>query len=477
MRGICPHALFVVSCLAVSTMEKTSAQTIGEPQQMRLPTVAIVGRPNVGKSTLFNRLVGRRAAIVEDTPGITRDRLYSEAEWRGRVFQVVDTGGVLLEEDDPLITQVRIQALAAIEEADVILFMVDVIEGITPADEELADVLRTTTKPVLLVANKVDNARREADAAEFYALGWDEVFTISAIHGHGVAEVLDWVVELLPPAIPAEEEDAAIKLAIVGRPNVGKSSLVNAILGAPRVIVSDIPGTTRDAIDTPFERDGQKMVLIDTAGIRRPGKVQGSVEYYSVLRAQKAIKRCDVALLVLDGPDGITDGDKRVGGYAVDEGRACVVVVNKWDLMKNPASKTLMMDFTRIFRKECPFLHFAPLVFASALTGMGVPAVVDTALEAAEAHAHRIPTGTLNQLIHDAVDARPYSRKGKMLKVYYTTMPSVKPPTVVLFVNDPDIVHFSYLRYLENQIRQQFSLEGTPIRMEVREATGKSRND
>ena len=477
MRCICPHALFVVSCLAVSTMEKTSAQTIGESQRMSLPTVAIVGRPNVGKSTLFNRLVGRRVAIVEDTPGITRDRLYGEAEWRGRAFQVVDTGGVLLEEDDPLITQVRIQALAAIEEADVILFMVDAVEGITPADEELADVLRTTTKPVLLIANKVDNARREADAAEFYALGWDEVFTISAVHGHGVAEVLDRVVELLPPAISAEEEDIAIKLAIVGRPNVGKSSLVNAMLGAPRVIVSDIPGTTRDAIDTPFERDGQKMVLIDTAGIRRPSKVQGSVEYYSVLRAQKAIKRCDVALLVLDGPEGVTDGDKRVGGYAVDEGRACVVVVNKWDLMKNPTSKTLMIDFTRIFRKECPFLHFAPLVFASALTGMGVSAVVDTALEAAEAHAHRIPTGMLNRLIHNAADARPYSRKGKMLKVYYATMHSVQPPTVLLFVNDPDIVHFSYLRYLENQIRQQFPLEGTPIRMEVREATGKSRND
>ncbi len=473
----CLRTLFVVSSLAVSTMEKTSVQTIGEPQQMRLPTVAIVGRPNVGKSTLFNRLVGRRVAIVEDTPGITRDRLYGEAEWRGRAFQVVDTGGVLLEDSDPLITQVRIQALSAIEEADVILFMVDAIEGVTPADEELADVLRTTTKPVLLVANKVDNTRREADAAEFYALGWDEVFTISAVHGHGVAEVLDRVIELLPPATPAEEEDTTIKLAIVGRPNVGKSSLVNAILGAPRVIVSEIPGTTRDAIDTPFERDGQKMVLIDTAGIRRPGKVQGSVEYYSVLRAQKAIKRCDVALLVLDGPEGVTDGDKRVGGYAVEEGRACVVVVNKWDLMKNPTSKTLMMDFTRIFRKECPFLHFAPLVFTSALTGMGVPAVVDTALEAAEAHAHRIPTGVLNRLIHDAVDARPYSRKGKMLKVYYATMPSVKPPTVVLFVNDPDIVHFSYLRYLENQIRQQFPLEGTPIRMEVREATGKHRTD
>ncbi len=458
-------------------MEKTSVQTIGEPQQMRLPTVAIVGRPNVGKSTLFNRLVGKRVAIVEDTPGITRDRLYGETEWRGRAFQVVDTGGVLLEDSDPLITQVRIQALSAIEEADVILFMVDAVEGITPADEELADVLRTTTKPVLLVANKVDNTRREADAAEFYALGWDEVFTISSIHGHGVAEVLDRVIELLPPATPAEEEDTTIKLAIVGRPNVGKSSLVNAILGAPRVIVSEIPGTTRDAIDTPFERDGQKMVLIDTAGIRRPGKVQGSVEYYSVLRAQKAIKRCDVALLVLDGPEGVTDGDKRVGGYAVEEGRACVVVVNKWDMMKNPTSKALMMDFTRIFRKECPFLHFAPLVFTSALTGMGVSAVVDTALEAAEAHAHRIPTGVLNRLIHDAVDARPYSRKGKMLKVYYATMPSVKPPTVVLFVNDPDIVHFSYLRYLENQIRQQFPLEGTPIRMEVREATGKHRTD
>jgi len=458
-------------------MEKTSAQTNGKSQQLRLPTVAIVGRPNVGKSTLFNRLVGRRLAIVEDTPGITRDRLYGETEWRGRAFQAVDTGGVLLDDTDPLIVQVRIQALAAIEEADVILLLVDAVEGITPADEELAEVLRITTKPVLLVANKVDNTRREADAAEFYALGWEEVFTVSAVHGHGVAEVLDRVVDLLPPATLLEEEETTIRLAIVGRPNVGKSSLVNAILGAPRVIVSDIPGTTRDAIDTPFERDGQKMVLIDTAGIRRPGKVQGSVEYYSVLRAQKAIQRCDVALLVLDGPQGVTDGDKRVGGYAVEEGRACVVVVNKWDLMKNPTSRALMLDFTRIFRKECPFLHFAPLVFASALAGMGVPAVVDTALEAVEAHAHRIPTGILNRLLHDAVDARPYSRKGKNLKVYYATMPSTKPPTIVLFVNDPDIVHFSYLRYLENQIRRQFPLEGTPIRIEVREATGKQHSD
>jgi len=457
-------------------MEKTSLQTIRESQLLRLPTVAIVGRPNVGKSTLFNRLVGRRVAIVEDTPGITRDRLYGEAEWRGQAFQVVDTGGVLLEDEDPLVTQVRLQALAAIEEAEVILFLVDAIEGITPADEELADVLRTTHKPVLLLVNKVDNLRRQADAAEFYALGWEEMFPISAIHGHGVADVLDRVVELLPPAKLAEEDETAVNLAIVGRPNVGKSSLVNAILGAPRVIVSEIPGTTRDAIDTPFERDGQRMVLIDTAGIRRPGKVQGSVEYYSVLRAQRAVQRCDVALLVLDGPQGVTDGDKRVGGYAVEAGRACVVVVNKWDLMKNPSSKTLMMDFTRIFRKECPFLHFAPLVFASALTGMGISAVVDTALEAAEAHAHRIPTGVLNRLIHDAVDARPYTRKGKMLKVYYATMPSVKPPTVVLFVNDPDIMHFSYLRYLENAIRQQFPLEGTPIRIEVREATGKQRD-
>jgi GTP-binding protein len=457
-------------------MENTSTQNAITSQSPRLPTVAIVGRPNVGKSTLFNRLVGRRVAIVEDTPGITRDRLYGEAEWRGRAFQVVDTGGVLLEEKDPLITQVRIQAMAAVEEADVILFLVDAVEGITSADEELANVLRTTTKPVLLVANKVDNTRREADATEFYALGWDAVFTISAIHGHGVAEVLDRLVELLPPARPLAEEDSTIKLAIVGRPNVGKSSLVNAILGAPRVIVSEIPGTTRDAIDTPFERDGRKMVLIDTAGIRRPGKVQGSVEYYSVLRAQKAVQRCDVALLVLDGPQGVTDGDKRVGGYAVEEGRACVVVVNKWDLMKNPTSKTLMMDFTRLFRKECPFLHFAPLVFASALTGMGVPAVVDTALEAAEAHAHRIPTGVLNRLLHDAVDARPYTRKGKTLKIYYATMPCVKPPTIVLFVNDPDMVHFSYLRYLENAIRLQFPLEGTPIRIEVRLATGKQQN-
>lgn len=458
-------------------MDNTFTQSVGATSQpARLPVVAIVGRPNVGKSTLFNRLVGRRVAIVEGTPGITRDRLYDEAEWRGKAFQVVDTGGILLDDTDPLISLVRAQAQVAIGEADVILFMVDAVEGITPADEELAEVLRITTKPVLLVANKVDNLRREADAAEFYALGWREVFTVSAIHGHGVAEVLDRVVELLPEA-KVPEEDTTIRLAIVGRPNVGKSSLVNAILGAPRVIVSEIPGTTRDAIDTSFERDAQKITLIDTAGIRRPGKVQGSVEYYSVLRAQKAIQRCDVALLVIDGSQGVIDGDKRVGGLVVDQGRACVVVVNKWDLMHNPTSKMLMRDFARIFRKECPFLHFAPLVFTSALTGMGVPAVVDTALQAAEAHAHRIATGELNRLIHAAVYARAYTRKGKMLRVYYATMPSVKPPTVVLFVNDPHIVHFSYLRYIENQIRKQLPLEGTPIRIEVREATGKQREE
>jgi GTP-binding protein len=443
---------------------------------MSNPLVAIVGRPNVGKSTLFNRLVGKRIAIVEDTPGITRDRLYAPVEWRGRTFTLIDTGGIILNEHDPLKVQVRRQAEIAMEEADAILFVCDAVEGLTPADRDLADLLRSSKVPVFLVVNKVDNLRQTQEAMEFYSLGMGQVYCLSAVHGHGLADLLDDLAAVLPETVDREEEDEATRLAIIGRPNVGKSSLVNAILGEDRVIVSPIPGTTRDAIDTLLERDGQKILLIDTAGIRRAGKVQGSVEYYTVLRAKAAIERCHVGITVLDACEGLTDGDKRVAGLAHEAGRASVLAVNKWDLVdpgitqgKRPQRK-LMLDFTRHLRTQMPFLHYAPLVFCSAQHHFSVSEVIDTALSAAENHAHRIPTGELNRLMRDAVDAYPRIERGKQLKIYYATMPRVQPPTVLLFVNDPDLLHFSYLRYLENRLRQSYPLEGTPILIRARKA-------
>ncbi|MGB9588265.1 MAG: ribosome biogenesis GTPase Der, partial [Armatimonadota bacterium] len=419
---------------------------------MANPVVAIVGRPNVGKSTLFNRLVGKRIAIVEDTPGITRDRLYANAEWIGREFLLIDTGGLVLDSKDSITAQVRLQSEIAMEEADVIVLLVDVKDGLTPADVEVADLLRRTRKPVLLAVNKVDNAKLERDAVEFYSLGLGDIIPISSLQGHGVAELLDKIVENFPE--PSDREaypEDAIRIAIVGRPNVGKSSMLNAIVREERSIVSDIPGTTRDAIDTYFVYDGQSIVLVDTAGIRRAGKVQHSVEYYSVLRAVRAIERADVVLLVIDGSEGITDGDKRVGGYAHDAGRALVIVVNKWDLAAQAG--TSMREMARKIRDETPFISYAPITFTSALKGAGIHECVESAILAAQNHSHRLPTGEINRLIQDAVDAHPLSHKGKQFKVYYATMPTVKPPTVVLFVNDPTLLHFSYERYLENQIR------------------------
>ncbi len=434
---------------------------------MDKPLVAIVGRPNTGKSTLFNRVIGRRMAIVEDTPGITRDRIYAEAEWNGREFVMIDTGGILLNEIDPLRAEVTLQAQAALEEADVVLFMVDAETGITPADKEIADKLRGAPKPVLVVANKADNERREQDALEFHALGLGEVYPISALNGRSVADVLDVVVK----SFPSEEMEArypedAVKLAIIGRPNVGKSSLLNAILGEKRAIVSEIPGTTRDAVDTVLRRGDDTLVLIDTAGIRRAGKVQGSVEYYTVLRAVRAMERADVALIVIDGADGLRDGDKRVAGFAHEAGRACVLVVNKWDLVEEED----MRRFSERIRKQIPFLDYAPIVFTSALEGMGVAAVIDTALDAASNHALRIQTGELNRILQEAADAHPYSRKGRDLKIRYATMSEVKPPTIIVFVNDTSLAHFSYSRYLENRIRREYSYEGTPVRLIFRQA-------
>ena len=437
-------------------------------------TVAIVGRPNVGKSTLFNRLVGKRIAIVEDTPGITRDRIYATAEWLGREFALVDTGGIILNEKDPLTQQVRIQAEVALAEADVIIFLVDVTEGISPADVEVAHLLRRTQKPVLAAVNKVENTRQEREAVEFYSLGLGEIYPISSLQGYGVAELLDKVIEGLPPA---EDEAAypedAVKIAIIGRPNVGKSSMLNAIVKEERAIVSEIPGTTRDALDTYFDHEGQSVVLIDTAGIRRAGKIQRSVEYYSVLRAMRAIERADVAFLVTDASEGILDGDKRVGGVADEAGRASVIVVNKWDLMKGRGVQ--MRSYAGNVRKEMPFLAYAAIAFTSAKSGRGIRDAVESAILAAQSHALRLPTGEINRVIQDAVDAHPLTHKGKQLKVYYATMPVVKPPTVVLFVNDPALLHFSYERYLENQIRKHQSYEGTPIRIYARKAESKDR--
>lgn len=438
---------------------------------MERPIVAIVGRPNVGKSTLFNRLVGKRIAIVEDTPGITRDRLYADAEWRGRQFIVTDTGGILFNETDPLTSQVVQHAEIAIEEADVLIFLVDVREGVTSTDREIADRLRRGGKPVLLAANKTENAEHERQAHEFYELGLGEVYPISSLQGHGVADLLDVACEHFPAAAEGVSyPEDAVPIAIIGRPNVGKSSLLNAILGEKRSIVSEIPGTTRDAIDTYVERDGRKLVLVDTAGIRRAGKVQGSPEFYSVLRAIRALERCDVAVVVIDAGEGLADGDKRVAGYTREAGKSAVIVVNKWDLRKSGSEAVPQKTFASDVRRDLPFLSYAPIVFASATEGWGIEETVSAALAAAENGAMRIATGELNRLIHGAVDARPLTDHRKQFKVKYATMTSVKPPTIVLFSNDPSMLHFSYVRYLENQIRKEYPYEGTPIRILARRA-------
>ncbi len=457
---------------------------------MARPLVAVVGRPNVGKSTLFNRLIGRRVAIVEDTPGITRDRLYHNVEWQGIEFTVIDTGGIILNETDPLAVQVRLQAEIAMEEAEVILFVVDAADGMTSTDQDIANVLRASPRPVLLIVNKTDNPRLQMDAAEFYGLGLGELYTTSATHGHGIADVLDAVVKFFPADLDSvPENDDAVRLAIIGRPNVGKSSLLNTILGEERVIVSPIPGTTRDTIDTRFEWEGQEMVLLDTAGIRRSGKIQGTVEFYMVMRAQAALERSNVGMVVIDGSTGVLDGDKRVAGMAQDAGKACIIVVNKWDLVDpgiiyqkgkpRNANKAKIEKFTEDFRKDCPFLAYAPLVFISATEKFGVRYAIETALTAAQNHAHRIPTGELNRLIRDATERRPLMDHGRTFKVYYSTMPRVQPPTILMFCNDDTMLHFSYQRYLENQIRLTYPLEGTPIRIQARKAvnTEEKRDD
>lgn len=434
------------------------------------PVVAIVGRPNVGKSTIFNRIAGKRISIVEDQPGVTRDRIYSRGEWLDRKFHIIDTGGIEIVGEDEILTQMRQQAELAIEEADVILFMVDAKAGVTMADQEVAQMLFRAKKPVILAANKMDNPNKIDEVYEFYSLGFGEPIPISGTHGLGIGDLLDELVKHFPETVEEEYGEDVIRIAVIGRPNVGKSSLVNSILGEERVIVSPIAGTTRDAIDTAFEREGQNYVIVDTAGMRKRGKVYENTEKFSVLRAMKAIERSDVALLVIDGEQGIIDYDKKIGGYAHEAGRAIVIVVNKWDAVEKD-DKT-MQQFTRQIREHFLYLDYAPIVFLSAKTGSRVNKLLPVVNEVAEAHAMRISTHLLNDIVSDAMVTNPPPMdKGRRLRVNYVTQVSVKPPTIVLFVNDPELMHFSYERFLDNKIRGAFSFVGTPIRIIVKKKT------
>jgi len=432
-----------------------------------LPVVAIVGRPNVGKSTLFNRIAGERIAIVEDKPGITRDRIYAQGEWTGKRFHLIDTGGLEFGGEDVFIDHVRHQVELAVDEADVIIFVVDGREGLMPSDEEVATWLHRADKPVVLAVNKTDNRRLREDMYEFYSLGFDEVIPISALHGTGTGDLLDAVVSRFPDREEEVFDEDTIRVSVIGRPNAGKSSLINAILGQERVIVSPIPGTTRDAVDTPLHRDGQDFVLVDTAGIRKRGKVYESTEKYSVLRALRAIERSDVVLIVLDGERGIAEQDKRIAGYAHEAGCASIFVVNKWDAVEKD-DKT-MDRFRREIMKAFSFMDYAPILFVSAKTGQRVHKILPAVQEVAEQHAMRVSTSVLNQVLTDAMlTTPPPSERGKRLKIRYGTQVSVKPPTIVLFCNDPELAHFSYLRYLENRFREAFGFRGTPLRIRLR---------
>ena len=428
---------------------------------MANPVVAIVGRPNVGKSTIFNRLAGERISIVEDTPGVTRDRIYARTEWLGHPFNLIDTGGIDIG-DEPFLTQITEQAEIAIEEADVIIFVVSVKEGVTDADEKVARILYRTDKPVVLAVNKVDNPELRADIYDFYSLGFGEPIPVAGTHGIGTGDLLDKIIKEFPKDATNEEDDS-IKFSFIGRPNVGKSSLVNAILGENRVIVSNIEGTTRDAIDTRFEtEDGTKYTMIDTAGIRKKGKVYENTEKYSVLRAMRAIDRSDVVCVVLNAEEGIREQDKHVAGYAHEAGRAIVIVVNKWDTLKKD-NKT-MSDFENLIRQEFQYLSYAPIVFVSAKTKQRLDKLPELIKRVNDNHEQRISSAVLNDVVMDAIAHNPTpTDNGKRLRIYYATQVAIKPPTFVIFVNDPELMHFSYERFLENQIREAFDFEGTSI--------------
>jgi GTP-binding protein len=435
--------------------------------------VAIIGRPNVGKSTLFNRLVGRRQAIVDNQPGVTRDRQYGTADWSGRQFTLVDTGGFDLFSEENMAVAIRDQARVALEEADIVLFVVDAVEGLTPLDEELARTLRRSRdREVLLVANKVDHSRREAGVYDFYRLGVDRVFPVSAEHGLGLDEVLDEIVRSLPEDGGARLPEEALRVALVGRPNVGKSSLVNAILGEERVMVDSTPGTTRDAIDTTFLRDGSPWTLIDTAGIRRRGKIGRRLEKYSVIRAIRGIKRADVCVLVLDASEMMTDQDAHIGGAIAEAERACIVVVNKWDLVKmGPKAGD---DYLERVADGLKHLAWAPVVFTSALTGRGISRMLDALGQAYGQYCRSITTPELNECLRRAITySRPPSSKGKPVFIGYITQEKTRPPTFAVLVNNPSLVHFSYRRYLANRLRDEFGLEGTAVVLRFRRKAGR----
>ena len=440
---------------------------------MSRPIVAVVGRPNVGKSTLFNRLAGERISIVQDTPGVTRDRIYADVDWLNYKFTLIDTGGMEPGAEDIILRQILTQAQIAIETADVIIFVTDVKQGVTEADAQVVNILRRTKKPVVLAVNKVDDMRKEnLDVYEFYSLGIGEVYPISAGQALGLGDMLDAVCAHFPEGAENAEDEDVIKVALIGKPNVGKSSLINRILGEDRLIVSNIPGTTRDAIDTPFELDGQKYVLIDTAGMRRKSKIKEDIEKYSIIRAVAAVERCDVAVLVIDAQEGITDQDAKIAGIAHERGKAAIIAVNKWDAIEKD-DKT-MNKFLKDIATDLAYMSYAPRVFISALTGQRVIKMLDTVKEVYANNCLRVSTGVLNDVLVEAMAMQqPPAEKGRQLKIYYMTQVGVKPPTFVIFVNDRELMHFSYRRYIENQLRQNFGFKGTPIHFVVRQTGDK----
>ena len=436
---------------------------------MPRPLVAIVGRPNVGKSMLFNKLTGKRLSIVEDTPGVTRDRLYAQAEWRSRTFDLVDTGGIEPDTDDQILSFMREQAEIAIAAADVIIFVCDIRTGMTAADQDVAGMLQRSGKPVVLAVNKMDSTgHTNPDIYEFYNLGLGDPYPISAVHGHGTGDLLDACFGYFPPEIEEEEDDEVVKVAIIGKPNVGKSSLTNRLLGEDRVIVSNVAGTTRDAVDSYLENETGKYLIIDTAGMRKKSKVDDRVEKFSVLRAAMAIERSDVCLILIDANEGVTEQDTKVAGMAHEAGKACIIVVNKWDAVEKDDKTMKRME--EEVRRDLSYMTYAPIIFLSALTGQRVNKLFDLIQAVVNQAALRIPTGVLNQVLADAqARVQPPTDKGRRLKIYYMTQIGVKPPHFVIFCNDAKLFHFSYQRYLENQIRSTFALTGTPIRITIRQ--------
>ena len=437
---------------------------------MAKPLVAIVGRPNVGKSMLFNKLTGQRTSIVEDTPGVTRDRIYGECEWCNRTFSLVDTGGIEPGTDSEMLKFMRRQAEIGIELADAIIMVVDVRSGVTAADQDVATMLRKSKKPVCLAVNKCDSIGHvNPDVFEFYSLGIGDLFETSAVHGHGTGDMLDWVLENIPEDDGEDEDDEVIKVAIVGKPNVGKSSLLNQILGEERVIVSNVAGTTRDAIDSYYENETGKYCLIDTAGMRRKSKVDDQIEKYSNMRSIAAIERADVCLILIDANEGVTEQDTKIAGLVHEAGKAAIIVVNKWDAVEDKETNT-MRDMEQKVRQDLAYMTYAPVMFLSALTGQRVNRLFPMIQEVAKQNSSRITTGALNSVLADATArVQPPTDKGRRLKIYYMTQASSKPPHFVIFCNDARLFHFSYQRYLENQIREVFGLQGTPIRITIRQ--------